>query len=74
MVVVGATVGVVISIPVGKGMMESVSKNMVLGDSANSIGINLICSIVVVLFVIEMCVLFTAKLKKVSAIEAVLEE
>ncbi|MFG6368550.1 MAG: hypothetical protein K1W16_09005 [Lachnospiraceae bacterium] len=55
-------------------MMESVSKNMVLGDSANSIGINLICSIVVVLFVIEMCVLFTAKLKKVSAIEAVLEE
>lgn len=70
-VVAGTIVGFLISIPVGKKMMESVSKNMVLGDSTDAIGINLICSIVVILFVTGMCILFTGKLKKISAIEAI---
>lgn len=70
-VAAGAVVGLLISIPVGKGMMESVSKNMLLGDSKNVIGIHFICSIAVILFVTGMCFLFTRKLKKISAIEAI---
>ena len=71
LVVTGAIVGFLISIPFGKGMMDSVSKNMVLGDSTNTAVINLVCSIVIILFVTGMCVVFTKKLKKISAIEAI---
>ncbi|GFI22151.1 hypothetical protein IMSAGC011_00924 [Lachnospiraceae bacterium] len=71
LVVTGAIVGFLISIPFGKGMMDSVSKNMVLGDSTNTAVINLVCSIVIILFVTGMCVVFTGKLKKISAIEAI---
>lgn len=71
LVIVGALAGFFISIPVGNAMMESVSKNMVLGDSVNTLGINLICSMAVVAFVAAMCIFFTGKLKKVSAIEAI---
>lgn len=71
LVLAGALVGFGLSIPVGNVMMESVSKNMVLGDSANTLGLNLVCSLMVVIFVAAMCILFTRKLKKISAIEAI---
>lgn len=70
-VVVGAFAGCLISIPIGTYMTESVSKNMVLGDSAGSLGLNLVCGVIIILFVTGMCILFTGKLKKVSAIEAI---
>ncbi len=71
LVAAGASVGVVLSIPVGKGMTESVSKNMVLGDSADAIGLNIVCGAAVIVFVTSMCVAFTGKLKKISVIEAI---
>lgn len=71
LVAAGALTGFAASIPAGNIMMESVSKNMVLGDSTNTLGINLICSAAIVVFVTGMCLLFTGKLKKVSAIEAI---
>lgn len=71
LVTVGALAGFFISIPVGNAMVESVSKNMVLGDSANTLAVNLFCSLAVVAFVAAMCILFTGKLKKISAIEAI---
>ena len=70
-VAVGAFAGFLLSIPIGKVMERSVSKNMVLGDSANSIGLNLLCSVVIIVFVTAMCIAFTGKLKKISAIEAI---
>lgn len=70
-VAVGAAVGILLSIPVGALMTESVSRNMVLGGSADSLWINLVCGAVIIIFVTGMCVLFTRKLKKVSAIEAI---
>lgn len=70
-VVVGAAVGILLSIPVGALMTESVSNNMVLGGSADSLWINLVCGVVIIIFVTGMCVLFTRKLRKVSAIEAI---
>lgn len=70
-IAVGAFTGFLLSIPIGKVMERSVSKNMVLGDSANSIGLNLLCSVVIIVFVTAMCIAFTGKLKKISAIEAI---
>ncbi len=70
-VAVGAFVGFLLSIPIGALMTESVSKNMVLGDSTDSMWLSLICSVAVIIFVTGMCVLFTRKLKKISAIEAI---
>lgn len=70
-VTIGAAIGFFISIPLGNIMMKSVSKNMVLGESAGFPMLNLLCSIAVILFVTEMCVLFTGRLKKVSAIDAI---
>lgn len=69
-VCVGAFAGFWISIPIGNAMVDSVSKNMVLAEHAN-FGISLASSIVVVLFVAAMCVGFTGKLKKISAIQAI---
>ncbi|MBO5144187.1 MAG: ABC transporter permease [Lachnospiraceae bacterium] len=71
LVAAGALIGFFASIPAGNMMMESVSKNMVLGDTTDTLGINLICSAAIVVFVTGMCILFTGKLKKVSAIEAI---
>lgn len=70
-VAVGAAVGILLSIPVGALMTESVSGNMVLGGSTDSLWINLACGVAIIIFVTGMCVLFTRKLKKVSAIEAI---
>lgn len=70
-VAVGAAVGILLSIPVGALMTESVSKNIVLGGSTNSLWINLVCGLAIIIFVTGMCVLFTGKLRKVSAIEAI---
>lgn len=71
LVAAGAFAGFLVSVPVGIFMTESAGKNMVLGDSANLSGINLVCSLAVIVFVTGMCTLFTGKLKKVSAIEAI---
>lgn len=71
LVVAGAFAGLLISLPVGKGMTTVVSKNMVLGDSTGTLGINIVCSVAVIAFVTAMCIVFTGKLKKISAIEAI---
>lgn len=71
LVAVGAFVGFLISIPIGNVMVASVSKNMVLGDSKGTLGLNIVCSVAVVVFVAAMCIAFTGKLKKISAIEAI---
>lgn len=71
LVVAGASAGLLISIPVGNRMTTGVSKNMVLGDSTGTLGLNVVCSAAVIMFVTTMCVVFTGKLKKISAIEAI---
>jgi len=71
LVTAGALAGFLISIPVGDALLKVVSKNMVLGNTSNIWGLNLFCSMAVVVFVTGMCILFTGKLKKVSAIDAI---
>lgn len=70
-VIIGAVIGFFISIPVEKKMVDSVSENMVLNDNTNLLWIHFICSTVIIIFVVGMCILFTGKLKKISAIEAI---
>lgn len=68
--VIGAVIGYIASIPFGNMMLDSVSKNMVLGnDKSGMIGI--LCSVTVVGIILLFCWSHTAKIKKMSPIDAV---
>lgn len=68
--VVGALIGYIASIPFGNMMLDSVSKNMVLGNE-NSVLTEILCSIAVVGIILMFCWSCTAKIKKMSPIDAV---
>jgi len=68
--VIGAIIGYIASIPFGNMMLESVSKTMVLGND-NSILIGILCSIAVVGIILLFCWSCTAKVKKMSPVDAV---
>ncbi|MDE6788009.1 MAG: ABC transporter permease [Ruminococcus sp.] len=68
--VIGAVIGYIASIPFGNMMLDSVSKNMVLGND-NSVLIGILCSIAVVGIILLFCWRCTAKIKKLSPIDAV---
>ncbi|MDE6672478.1 MAG: ABC transporter permease [Ruminococcus sp.] len=68
--VVGAVIGYIASIPFGNIMLDSVSKNMVLGND-NSVFIGILCSIAVVGIILLFCWRCTAKIKKMSPVDAV---
>lgn len=68
--VVGAVIGYIGSIPFGNMLLESVSKTMVLGNE-NSVVIGILCSAAVVVIIMLFCWRCTAKIKKMSSIDAV---
>lgn len=68
--VIGAGVGYIGSVPFGNMMLDSVSKNMVLGND-KSVLTGILCSIVVVGIILFFCWRCTAKIKKMSPIDAV---
>ncbi|MCM1472840.1 MAG: ABC transporter permease, partial [Muribaculaceae bacterium] len=68
--VIGAVIGYIASIPFGNMMLDSVSKNMVLGND-NSVLTGISCSIAVVGIILLFCWNCTAKIKKMSPIDAV---
>ena len=68
--VIGAIIGYIASIPFGNMMLDSVSKNIVLGND-NSVLIGILCSIAVVGIILLFCWSCTAKIKKMSPIDAV---
>ena len=68
--VIGAVIGYIASIPFGNVMLDSVSKNMVLGND-NSVLTGILCSIAVVGIILLFCWSCTAKIKKMSPIDAV---
>lgn len=71
LVVSGSLLGLLISIPVSEAMVKSVSLNMIMKDSRNNLGVNIICTLLVILLVMAFCYLCTRKLNKVSAITAI---
>ena len=68
--VIGALIGLILSIPFGNALLESVSDNMVLGND-NMLLINVLCSAAVVLIIMLFCHRCTRRIKKLSPIDAV---
>lgn len=68
--VIGAFIGYFASIPFGNMLLESVSKNMVLGND-KSVFTGILCSIAVVGIILLFCWRCTAKIRKMSPIDAV---
>lgn len=71
MVTCGSLVGLLISVPVSKAMIKSVSVNLIMEDSKANFGINFICALLVIVLVMSFCYFCTRKLNKVSAITAI---
>ena len=68
--VIGAVIGYFASVPFGNMLLASVSQNMVLGND-NLVLTGIICSIAVVGIILLFCWRCTAKIKKMSPIDAV---
>ena len=69
--IVGALLGFIISIPFGRYLLESVSKNMVINSLNNTVLINLLCSILILVIVVGFCYMFTRKINKMSVMDAI---
>lgn len=70
LVVLGAVVGLLASIPVSQIMIDSVSQNMIMENSSSKLWINLLCTAFVIAFVLLFCYGCTRKLNKISTIAA----
>ncbi|MCM1133927.1 MAG: ABC transporter permease [Ruminococcus flavefaciens] len=68
--VVGAVIGYIASIPFGNVMLSSVSENMVLGND-KTVLIGTLSSLIIVGIILAFCWNCTAKIKKMSPIDAV---
>ena len=68
--VIGAFVGLLLSIPFGNALMKSVSNNMVLGND-HTLLISIACSLFVVLIIMLFCWRCTRRIRKLSPIDAV---
>lgn len=70
-VVVGDVIGCIASFPAGNVMIKSVSKRMLMEDSSSNGVFNIICSLVVIVFVMALCYLSMRRLNRMSAIDAI---
>lgn len=70
-VVIGALVGTMFSIPVSQAMIEGVSTNMIMSNDELNIGVNIACALFIIVLVLAFCYLCTRMLNKVSAITAI---
>ena len=70
MALVGAAIGFLLSIPMGRMLLDSVSKSMVL-KSEGSIAINAVCALAVVLIILGFCYLCTGKVKRFTPVDAI---
>lgn len=68
--ILGSLIGFIASFPFGNLLIQSVSKNMVLGNSIGSL-LNILSSILVVLFIIGFAFFSTRMIKKSSPINAI---
>lgn len=71
LVTAGALIGVAASVPVSNIMVAAVTRSIEIGSAVNVIWLNIVCGIVVTLLVVGMCMVFTGRLKKFSAIWAI---
>lgn len=68
--VIGALIGLALSIPFGKLLLANVSKNIIISSSDNFI-INILCAVGAAAVVMLFCFFCTRKIKKFSPINAI---
>lgn len=68
--IIGAIIGYFISIPFGNMMIESTTKNMVLGNTSG-ITLNIIGSIFIIIVTVLFAYIYTGKVKKSSPVDAI---
>lgn len=71
LVIAGAVLGLVCSIPVSEIMVDSVNENMIMKSSRANLWMNVLCTMIIIVFVLLFCYGCTRKLNKVSAITAI---
>lgn len=69
--VAGAAIGMALSIPFGKALLDRAIVNLVVEQTEQNQLVKMICAAGVILIVLGFCYLSTDKLRRISAIEAV---
>lgn len=70
-VLIGATLGFFLSIPIGEAISANASINMIIAENSSNLWSNVLCTIIIILFVLAFCYLCTRKLNKISSIMAI---
>lgn len=71
LVTLGAILGLLLSLPVSRAMIESINQNMIVEDGSTKIGVNMLCMVLIILLVMLYCYHCTGKMNKISAISAI---
>lgn len=69
--IVGAVIGLILSIPFSQMLVAGVTKNIVVEDSASNLLLSVITSIMVVLVVVFFAFTSTGRIKKVTPMDAI---
>lgn len=68
--IAGAITGFILSIPFGNMMLKDASDNIII-DGSSSIWLNGLCAVLTVAVVVLFCFMCTAKIKKITPIDAI---
>lgn len=68
--IVGAAIGLVLSVPFGRLMIKDFSRNIVMSDGKRYF-LNIICAFLIAAVVVLFCYFCTRKIKKFSPIDAI---
>lgn len=69
--VIGALIGLALSVPFGSLLLKNVSKNIIIISDSDNIIINILCAVGTVAVVMLFCFFCTRKIKKFSPINAI---
>lgn len=69
--VTGAIIGMLISFPFERFLLKQVMVNLVIGETTMNVGVNVGCTVLIVVVVLAFCYSCTNKLKKFTAMEAI---
>ncbi|GHU81497.1 ABC transporter permease [Clostridia bacterium] len=71
MAIIGAIIGVLLSIPFGDYMMSSAKNNMVIDSATDNFLINIICGLIIIFLVTLFCYFSAGKINKFTATQAI---
>ena len=68
--IIGAAIGLILSFPFGKMLMDVSAQSIIIGNQ-NTILINIVCAILVIVVILLFCYSCTGKVKKMTPIDAI---